>query len=143
MNLTIKNLSSLTPYFKLMDGENEFCMTRNHKTAILIQKMFAETEPESTQIESKTITPADILQKIHKLKKVNLRTNLSRTREIANLRFVYYNLAGELGYTLREIGALIYRDHASVLSGIVKCSNYCDTDPNFRELYNEIKNSIL
>ena len=144
MNLTIKDAHSpKNPLFRIMNGDKELCLTRSYEDALLIQKAFYNKEESNFIFTDKNMILEKILQKIHEITKIDLKTNYDRFKEESNLRMIYCKIANEYGISLKKIGDLINRNHTTVYWAINKFSDYYKTDPNFRELYNEIKNSIL
>jgi chromosomal replication initiation ATPase DnaA len=140
MNLTIKNSGSRKyPYYRIMNGKDEFCATSNFDHALKIVKILSEDEDVSLEIESRKDKPGKILESIFEKTGINLKTQFSRQREFVNLRFIYCKMSIDLGYTLKETGKIINRDHVSVLHACRKFNDYYQTDPKFRELYHEIK----
>lgn len=140
MNLTIKSIGTTKyPFIKIMNGDEEFCSTRNREYAILIQQTFAEIEQNP---EFKRPSLDYILDVIYKITNIDLRINTSRKRIHATPRFIYCKIALELGYTLTEIGIQIHKDHASVSHGVKKCSDYYATDHDFRMLFDKISKNI-
>lgn len=140
MNLTIKSIGTTKhPFIKIMNGDEEFCSTRNREFAILIQQTFAEIDPNT---DYKRPSLDYILDVIYKITDIDLRINTSRKRIHATPRFIYCKIASELGYMFTEIGIQIHKDHASVFYGIKKCSDYYTTDHDFRMLFDKISKNI-
>jgi chromosomal replication initiation ATPase DnaA len=140
MNLTIKSIGTTKhPFIKIMNGDEEFCSTRNREFALLIQQAFAEIEQNP---EFKRPSLDYILDVIYKITNIDLRINTSRKRIHATPRFIYCKIALELGYMLTEIGIQIHKDHASVSYGVKKCSDYYATDHDFRTLFDKISKNI-
>lgn len=141
MDLTIKNSGSRTyPYYRIMNGSKEFCATSNFENAELIQRAFSGYKIEMPKRKKQTIE--SILQKVKMKTGINLKTNLSRKREIVNIRFIYCKISIDMGFTLKETGIPIKREHDRVLYACQKFNDYYQTDPEFRELYNEIKKAL-
>ena len=44
--------------------------------------------------------------------------------------------------SLKDIGAIFYRDHATVMNGLEKCSDLCDTNRLYRDKMDYIVHSI-
>jgi hypothetical protein len=144
MNLTIKNSGSRKfPYYRIMNGNEEFCATSNFDHALKIIKVLSEDEDLNLKVEIPKNTLDEILQKILELKGIDLKTNFSQKREIVNLRFIYCKMATDMGFTLEQIGGLINRNYVNVLQSVRKFNNYYETEQKFRELYHEIKNYEL
>lgn len=60
----------------------------------------------------------------------------SRPNWIARPRFAYYRLLREVvGLSMMRIGKLADRDHTSVLHGIRRCRDLCESDPEYARLY--------
>jgi chromosomal replication initiation ATPase DnaA len=66
-------------------------------------------------------------------------TNLSRKRQIADIRFIYCKIATDAGFSQVETGKPIHRDHSTVVNALAKFNDFYETDRKFRELYNKIK----
>jgi len=138
MNLIIKNSGSRKfPYWRIMDGNEEFCATSNRDHALIIIKALEEDEAINLKIEQpKTLD--EILKTIFDKTGIDLKTNLSQKREIVNVRFIYCKIAIDHGFTLKETGIPIHRLHDRVLYACRKFNDYYQTDPEFRELYKKI-----
>ena len=98
--------------------------------------------------QEKNITPEfqkleDLIDIIIVKKGIDLKTNTSRESKVVNIRFIFCKIAKDMGIcALKEIGKIINRDHSTVCFAVKKFNDYFETDPEFRELYYEIKNSI-
>jgi hypothetical protein len=66
-----------------------------------------------------------------------------RYREITELRFIFCYIAKQMKYTLTSIGDVLgKRDHTTVMNGLNIFHNLIETDPVFREKYQNIVNHI-
>jgi len=139
MNITLKNSGSRKfPYYRIMNGNEEFCATSNKDHALMIINALEEDEAINLKIKQPK-TPDEILQTIFEKTGIDLKTNLSQKREIVNVRFIYCKIAIDAGFILKETGEPIDRNHDSVLNAVRKFNDYYQTDPKFRELYEKIK----
>lgn len=66
----------------------------------------------------------------------------SKKREIVDLRYIYFKLGRQLGYTLESLGNSVNRDHSTVINGLSQFKNMYETDENFRNKYKIIFNHI-
>ena len=140
MKLTIQSTgTSKFPFLKIMNGDEEFCSTRNREYAILIQQAFAEIDPNP---DYKRPELNAILDKIYTITDIDLRINTSKKRCDSDVRFIYCKIASELGYMLRETGEPIHKDHSTVFFAIKKCSEYYSIDHDFRILFDKISKKI-
>lgn len=140
MNLTIKSIGTTKyPLIKIMNGDEEFCSTRNREYAILIQQAFAEIEQNP---EFKRPSLDYILDVIYKITDIDLRINTSKKRIHSDVRFIYCKIASNFGYMLRETGEPINKDHSTVFFAIKKCSEYYTIDHDFRMLFNKISKNL-
>ena len=139
MKLTIKNSGDRKfQYHRVMNGQNEFCVTKNIDDAELIQRVFLNVEINNV----KKIPPSinTILHNVLKKTGIDLTSDFSRKTKTINVRFIYCKIARDQGFYLREIGDPIRRPHDCVLYAIRKFDDYYQTDPEFRKLYYKIKN---
>lgn len=68
----------------------------------------------------------------------------SRRRNIVNARFIFSKILHDItGFSYSHIGQLINRDHATVLYHIKTCRQLIDIDKYFKNMYNEVKKSII
>jgi hypothetical protein len=75
-------------------------------------------------------------------KKVTL-SNKNRTRFLVELRFIFFFIARQMRYTLKEIGQHVgKRDHTTVLHGLSTFVNLYETDARFKMTYNAIIHNI-
>ena len=140
MNLTIQSTgTSKYPFLRIMNGDEEFCSTRNREYAILIQQAFAEIDPNP---DYKRPELNAILDKIYAITNIDLRINTSKKRYDSDVRFIYCKIASNLGYMLRETGEPIHKDHSTVSFAIKKCSEYYSIDHDFRILFDKISKKI-
>lgn len=61
--------------------------------------------------------------------------NKTRIRDICELRFMYYKIAGLMGYSWSSIGRTVRQDHGNVIHGINTLNNRLETDPRVRHDY--------
>lgn len=61
--------------------------------------------------------------------------NKTRIRDICDLRFMYYKIAGLMGYSWSAIGRSVRQDHSNVIHGINTLNNRMETDPRIRSDY--------
>jgi len=140
MNLTIKSIGTTKyPFIKLMNGDEEFCSTRNREFALLIQQTFEKIEPIP---DYKRPSLDHILNVIYSVTNIDLRINTSRKRMHSDVRFIYCKIASNFGYMLRETGEPIHKDHSTVFFAIKKCSEYYTIDHDFRMLFDKISKNI-
>lgn len=140
MKLTIQSTgTSKYPFMRIMNGDEEFCSTRNREYAILIQQAFAEIDPNP---DYKRPELHAILDEIYTITDINLRINTSNKRIHATPRFIYYKIASDFGYMLNETGLPIKRKHPAVFQGIKKFSDYYSTDHDFRILFDKISKKL-
>jgi len=67
----------------------------------------------------------------------------SRTRELVELRHIFFYIAKSFGFSLACIGMYLNnRDHTTVIHGIRTFRNLVETDSNFKQKYIEILNHI-
>lgn len=67
----------------------------------------------------------------------------SRMRELVELRHIFFYIAKSFGFSLSSIGIYLNkRDHTTVIHGIRTFRDLVETDPNFKQKYNEILNHI-
>lgn len=71
----------------------------------------------------------------------SIRTKI-RTREIVELRYIYYKIAYLMGYSLCAIGRSIGRDHSTIIHGLQTLENLMETDCRVRQHYFNILISI-
>lgn len=140
MNLTIKSIGTTKhPFFKIMNGEEEFCFTKNLEFANQIQHAFAEIDPNQ---DYKRPELNAILDEIYTITDIDLRINTSKKRYDSDVRFIYCKIASQFGYMIKEIGEPIHKDHSTVSFAIKKCSEYDSVDHDFRLLFNKISKKL-
>lgn len=67
----------------------------------------------------------------------------SRKREIVELRHIFTFIARKLGYSFTFIGAFLNkRDHTTIINNLRMFNNLIETDPEFRNKYNNILKHI-
>jgi chromosomal replication initiation ATPase DnaA len=136
MKLSIERLGSRSgSQFKLMYDGLELCRTNSQKNAMLIKSIFDDKNIDAIEPEN---TIYSILLNIKIKTGIDLMTNLSRKRQIADIRFIYCKIATDAGFSQSETGEPIKRDHASVFNALAKFNDFYETDRKFRELYNKI-----
>lgn len=75
-------------------------------------------------------------------KKISLKAN-SRIRELVELRHMFFNIAKNLGYTLKNIGIYMNnKDHTTVIHGLKTFKNLMHTDEKYKQRYLNILNKI-
>lgn len=75
-------------------------------------------------------------------KKLSL-AHKSRTRELVELRQIFCQIARVMGFSLKNIGVhLGNRDHTTVIHSLKAFNNLTETDPVYREKYNNIIDKI-
>jgi chromosomal replication initiation ATPase DnaA len=117
-----------------MNISKELCSTDDYYNAILIVKAIGDL----ISVNSIILEVEDILQNIFIKTGIDLKTNLSRKPEIADIRFIYCKMARDTGVTLEKIGKPIHRDFSSVIYSLKKFDDYYKTNLKFRELYEKI-----
>lgn len=66
----------------------------------------------------------------------------NRTREMVEIRFVYYFMSRAMGYNLMTIAKSLNMDHSSVVHGLTTFKNLYETSDPFRQKYIKIINTI-
>ncbi len=84
----------------------------------------------------------NIILKHYKIKRKEL-VSRSRKRELVEARQVFFHFAYQrLDISLAKMGAILLRDHSTVIHSIHKVQEYIETDKQFREKLNEIERDI-
>jgi len=66
-----------------------------------------------------------------------------RVREIIELRQMFCSIARNIGFSLKSIGVYLgNRDHTTIIHALRSFGNLMETDPTYREKYNNIINKI-
>jgi len=69
-------------------------------------------------------------------------TKVTRLDNIISLRIIYYKIARDLTYySLREVGELVGKNHATVLNGVNKFEEVI-RKKYYNQLYNDVLNSL-
>lgn len=75
-------------------------------------------------------------------KTISLESPLQK-RVICDIRYIYYRLARNMGYTLEDIAQSVKKkDHTTVIHGLHQFKNLYETDTRFREKYQTILDYI-
>jgi excinuclease UvrABC ATPase subunit len=67
----------------------------------------------------------------------------SRSREITDLRFIYFTILKEQGYSSVYIGKLFNKEHSTVLHGLRAASDMLQYSRAFANTYNKFYNKIM
>lgn len=88
----------------------------------------------------------EILEVVERRLRKNSKGIKARVRqpEIVNLREIFCLLAKKAGYSLTDTGTFLdNRDHTTVIHNLKECQNHLDTEPEFVELYNQIRQEVF
>lgn len=66
----------------------------------------------------------------------------SREPKYVEARFMFFALARERGYTIKSIGSVVGKNHATVVHGLAKHQDYIDTDQKYDAKFSEISSKL-
>ncbi len=90
--------------------------------------------------DKRIIRPKEIFDLVQYELSINNLHSRTRTRELAQARFIYFKLARKFCRyaSLTAIGKEVNRDHATVINGLKKYDTEAKYDPYMNDVYDKI-----
>jgi chromosomal replication initiation ATPase DnaA len=94
--------------------------------------------------EKKIIKPQEVFNLVQYELSINNLGSKTRTRELAQARFIYFKLARKFCRyaSLSAIGKQVNRDHATVINGLKKYDTEAKYDPYMNDIYDKISTKL-
>ena len=94
--------------------------------------------------EKRIIKPREVFDLVQYELSINNLGSKTRTRELAQARFIYFKLARKFCRyaSLAAIGREVNRDHATVINGLKKFSTEAKYDSYMNDIYDKISNLL-
>jgi hypothetical protein len=83
----------------------------------------------------------ELIERVNVFFNVDVRSR-SRKRRIVDVRHAMSSVLRELGYKLEYIGSITNRDHCSVMNSCKMSNQLCETDRDFKLLYDSMRSLV-
>jgi chromosomal replication initiation ATPase DnaA len=124
-------------------NEIEYAIEKEKKAILEIGEIFYKKMSYRPKIVGKYVNSnlKDLIKKISNITNCNIEINC-RSDIFLKTRAVYYYIAFKSGYSLKEIGGSLNKDHTTVMAGLNKFHKLIKKDEKFKELINIISSKL-